>query len=156
MCSPSTILPSDISPIKITLSSVKGKTLPFKLRTFDNDSIPSDILPVMLQSAASKRLPTVCPFKSLVVLNLYSSSFSNKGSVSDKAAITRLKSPTAGMSNSSLNLPVDFPSSQTETTTDISTGNSFKPPTNVDAPVPPPNITTFLLINITSHVWVIF
>ena len=97
----------------------------------------------MLQSAASKRLPTACPFKSLDVLNLYSNKLSNKGSVSDKADSTFLKSPTAGMSNSSLNLPVEEPSSHTDTTTDISTGNSFSPLTKVEVPVPPPNITIF-------------
>ena len=114
-------------------------------KTFDNDFIPSDTFPVMLHNAASNKLPTVCPFKSLVVLNLYSNNFSNKGSVSDKAAITFLKSPTAGISNSFLNLPVDLPSSQTETTIDKSIGNSFNPLTKVDVPVPPPNITTFFL-----------
>ena len=47
------------------------------------------------------------------------------------------------MSNSSLNLPVEEPSSHTDTTTDISTGNSFNPLTKVEVPVPPPNITIF-------------
>ena len=56
------------------------------------------------------------------------------------------------MSNSSLNLPVEEPSSHTDTTT----GNSFNPLTKVEVPVPPPNITIFLLIKITFHINIIF
>ena len=67
------------------------------------------------------------------------------GSVSDKADNTFLKSPTAGMSNSSLNLPVEEPSSHTDTTALISMGNSFNPFRRVDCPVPPPITTTFFI-----------
>ena len=45
----------------------------------------------------------------------------------DKLLKTFLISPTAGVENSFLNLPVLLPSSQTETTVVISKGNFFKP-----------------------------
>ena len=101
--------------------------MPFKLSTLESEVIPSDILPVILHKAANKRLPTGWPFKSLDVLNLYSNKLWNNGSVSDKDAITFLKSPTAGISNSSLNLPVLFPLSATVITAVISRGKSLSP-----------------------------
>ena len=52
-------------------------------------------------------------------------------------------SPTANISNSSLNIPVEPPSSHTDTTAVISTGNCFNPFNRQLSPVPPPNTITF-------------
>ena len=103
-----------------------------------------------------KRLPTACPFKSLDVLNLYSNKLSNKGSVSDKADSTFLKSPTAGMSNSSLNLQLKNHHHILIQQLIYQQEIPFSPLTKVEVPVPPPNITIFLLIKITFHINIIF
>ena len=65
----------------------------------------------------------------------------------DNDARTFLKSPTAGIWNSSLKIPVDLPSSDTVTTAVMSRGNSFNPFNKTDNPVPPPRITTFFRIS---------
>ena len=62
----------------------------------------------------------------------------------DKLLKTFLISPTAGVENSFLNLPVLDPSSDTVITAVISTGKYFNPFKTKDVPVPPPSITIFL------------
>ena len=63
--------------------------------------------------------------------------------------MTFLMSPGARMLNSSLNFPVEPPSSQTDTTAVISRGYCFKPLRRQLRPVPPPKTTTILL-NLTT------
>lgn len=52
-------------------------------------------------------------------------------------------SPTAGVLNSSLNLPVEEPLSHTLTIAVMSNGNFLRPCKSTERPVPPPSTTTF-------------
>ena len=81
----------------------------------------------MSNIAVNIKFPTACPSKSDDVLNLYDIISFIGSSICDKLVITFLISPTAGVWNSSLNLPVDLPLSETVITAVISTGKSFSP-----------------------------
>ena len=120
------------------------------MNIFERDVSDSVKLPVILYRAANKRFPTGWLFKLLSVVNLYCNSSSINGSTSDNETNTFLISPTANISNSSRNLPLDDPSSATDTIAVISKGNCFKPLSSTDRPVPPPKTTIFFIFHLLT------
>src|SRR5699024_1299968 len=127
---------------------VEGMTVPRTFRISLSSSTASAKSPVMSYIAASIRLPSACPLISFF-LNLYLNRLSSFDSMSDRADITFLISPGAGMSIWSRMIPVDPPSSATDTIAEISTGYCLKPRANTLSPVPPPIIVTltFFMFN---------